>query len=322
MSSRLTIDSTNLRIRDVYALNTENGDYIQPASIPVIGDAGKIEWLSSIEFLSTISVPTLGATILELLGSVKPGLSSLSTVIHSTTTSYIRSTVAGLGSLPNGNDYISSTKANALLAGLAANYGYISATTLYDSFNHLGNMGVITSNLGVMAMFLGGQRSNLSRGYVSTMNPGQYRIYKSTLGLQGVNINASMDNTSIVTSATIDIGGYRNNIVDTSHLRLDIDANILAGFIDNNSYATTLSSFLYNVTSSRPIGDPVRVSFNNSSIPQGNVSFLLKSNDLTPFPTNLQLRHRVTIVNPASPFMLSTNIPQIGGIFATLDNTD
>lgn len=225
MSSRFTVDTTTLKVRDVFCMNS-NGDYIQPASIPVIGDFGKIQWLSSIEFLSTISVPTLSTTILNVLEAVRPGFSTMSTIITSTINITVRSTVTGLGSLPGGNDYTSSSKVNKMLDLLSFDYGYISATTLYDSLTNLGDMQQITQRIGPMVKFLSGDGSNLSRGYVSTMNPGNYRIYKSTLSYSGDSIFQNLRDGATMTSGLLDIGGYRNKLVNTSLMRIDVNANI------------------------------------------------------------------------------------------------
>lgn len=323
MSSRVTIDSTSLKVRDVFCLNKTNGDYIQPYSIPVIGDFGKIDWLSSLEFLSTISVPTGVSTsdsALNLLETISPGLSSLSTILVSTAAAITRSSITGLGSLPDGGDYISSSKLFWNITHLSLNYGYISSTNLYDCFTNLADMQQITDNLGAMAYHLGGSRSNLTGGYVSTMNPGQYKIYKSSIGLQGVNINTTLTNGGNINSGLIDIGGYRSSIVNTSHLRVDINANIQLSYAAG-SHATTFSTILVNSANSAIIGDPVRLTFNSSNATIGNLSFLIPPTALTtPFPSNLQLKH--VMANDGTTVNIRTGIPEIGGIFVTLDNTD
>jgi hypothetical protein len=323
MTSRITIDTTTLSVRDVFCYNRDTNDYIQPFSIPVIGSFGKINWYSSLEFLSTISVPTgisSSDSILNLLQTISPGLSSLSTTIVSTAAAITRSTVAGLGSLPDGNDYISSSKLNGVVGHLSLNYGYISSTTLYDCFTNLGNMRNITDFLGPMAYHLGGSASNLSGGYVSTMNPGQYKIYKSSIGLQGSNVDTSLPNGGNLNSGLIDITGYSTNIVNTSQMRIDINANIQLSYAAG-SHATTFSTILVNPDNSAVIGNPVRLTFNSSNATIGNLSFLINSTALrTPFPSNLQLKH--VMANDGTTVNIRTGIPEIGGIFVTLDNTD
>jgi hypothetical protein len=321
MSSRFTVDTTILKVRDVFCMNS-NGDYIQPASIPVIGDYGKIQWFSSIEFLSSISVPVLSTTILDVLTAIRPGFSTMSTVISSTLNISIRSTVAGLGSISGGNDYMSSSKIYNLLESLTYNYGYISATTLYDSIINLGDMQQITNTLSPMVKFLSATGSNLSGGYVSTMNPGNYRIYKSTLGLSGTNVNRTMADGEIFGSATIDIGGYSNKIVGPSHLRLDVNANIMLGYSGSGPTVTTFSTYLVNASNtSQIVGIPVSLTFTGCNAMIANLSYFLKTNDFTPFPKLIQIRHRV-VNGQSSNLSLRTQIPQIGGVFATLDNTD
>lgn len=315
MSSRLSIDSTTLKVRDVFCLNPINSDYIQPASIPVIGDAGKVRWLSSLEFLSTISVPTLSTSILDLLASIQPGFSTFSTILTSTIGSQFTSTVTGLGSV----GYVSTSYLDKTVGFLALDHGYISSTTLYDCFTNLADMHQITFKLGAMAMFLGGALSNLSGGYVSTINPGEYKIYKSTIGLQGTNVNMTLNSDANVTSGIINVAGFQNNIVNTSHMRIDVNANIQLNY-PSGSEVTTFSTFLVNPANSRIVGDPVRLTFDAGGALVTNLSFLLKSTQLTPFPANLEIHHRMN--NAGASANLVTNIPEIGGIFVTLDNTD
>jgi len=315
MSSRLSIDSTTLKVRDVFCLNPINSDYIQPGSIPVISDVGKVIWLSSLEFLSTISVPTLSTTIIGLLGSIRPGFSSFSTILTSTVGSQLTSSITGLGSV----GYVSTSYLDKTVGFLALDHGYISSTTLYDCFTNLADMDQITLKLGAMAMFLGGALSNLSGGYVSTINPGQYRIYKSTIGLQGNNLNITLNNDTNVTSGIINLAGFQNNIVNTSHMRIDVNANIQLNY-PSGSELTTFSTFLVNPANSRIVGDPVRLTFDTGGALVTNLSFILKSNQLTPFPANLEIHHRMNNTGTSANFL--TNIPEIGGVFVTLDNTD
>jgi len=317
MSSRLTVDTTTLKVRDVFCLNN-NADYIQPASIPVIGDFGKLKWFSSIEFLSSISVPVLSTTILDILASVRPGFSSMSTIFGSTTTSAFVSTVAGLGS----SEYVSTAGLNTRITQLSYNDGYISSTTLYDCFTNMADMRQITGQIGPMVKFLSGVGSNLSNGYISTMNPGNYRIYKSTMGLSGTNVNRTMTDGEIFGSATIDITGFNTKIVNSSYLRLDVNANITLGYSGNGPIVTSFSTYLVNASNpSQIVGTPVRLIFGGSNAMIGNLSYLLSSNDLVPYPSLLQIRHRL-INGAGSNASLRTQIPEVGGVFATLDNTD
>lgn len=317
MSSRLTVDTTTLKVRDVFCLNS-NGDYIQPQSIPVIGNFGKINWLSSIEFFSSISVPILSTTILDILASVRPGISSLSTAFGTAMTNGFRSTVAGLGS----SDYVSTTGLNTRITQLSYDSGYISSTTLYDCFTNMADMQQITGKIGPMVKFLSGVGSNLSGGYVSTMNPGNYRIYKSTMGLSGTNVNRTMADEEIFGSATIDITGFNTKIVNSSYLRLDVNANITLGYSGNGPLITSFSTYLVNASNpSQIVGTPVRLSFGGSNAMIGNLSYLLSSNDLVPYPNLVQIRHRL-INGVGSNASLRTQIPEVGGVFVTLDNTD
>jgi hypothetical protein len=95
-----------------------------------------------------------------------------------------------------------------------------------------------------MVKFLSGIGSNLTGGYVSTMNPGNYRIYKSTMGLSGTNVNRTMADEEIFGSATIDITGFNTKIVNSSYLRLDVNANITLGYSGNGKSPWSQSSLV------------------------------------------------------------------------------
>lgn len=302
MTSRYTVDTTSLRVRDIFAFHPKSGDIIQPGSIPVIGMSGHIDWKSSLEFLSTISVPTLSTSILGILTAVQPGLSSLSTLYFSTMTASIGSTIDGLGSLRNGNDYISSSKLSYKLAHLAGDYTYISSTRLYDCIGRLGNLNTIDD------MFD-------ARGYVSTVNPGEYRIYQSSLGLaEGQPINTPIG-TEVVVGARIDIRGYTNHIVNSSKMRIDVNTNLTMTF--PTSAQRTLSTFL-TLIGTTPIADPVVVTYSGTSAYLPNVSFIINNPPLTT-ATYLTLNF---ITDSVTVGTLNTMIPKVGGIHVMLDNTD
>lgn len=276
MSSRISLDTTSLTVRDVFCLNN-NAAFIQPISIPVPGANGKLQWLSSVEFLSTISVPTTSTSLLNYIQQVGSTFSTLSTMFNVSTTLFINSTIKGLGSIPNGNDYLSSSALVYQFKNLATNYGY-----------------------------------------VSTVNAGNYRIYKSSLRLQGTNIATTMANGANVASGSLGLGGYVSKIVNTSQMRIDVNANIQIGYTAGSAL-TTFSTVLVNTANSQIVGDPVSLTFNATNALVANLSFILNSTQLTPFPTTLQLRHVLPVGDQLN---VTTNIPQTGGIFVTLDNTD
>lgn len=253
MSSRISLDTTSLTVRDVFCLNN-NAAFIQPISIPVPGVNGKLQWLSSVEFLSTISVPTTSTSLLNYIQQVGSTFSTLSTMFNVSSTTFINSTIIGLGSI----------------------------------------------------------------GYVSTVNPGNYKIYKSSLGLQGNNIATTMANGATVPSGSIGLGGFGSTVVNTSHMRIDVNANIQVSY-DASGALTTFSTVLINPANSQIVGDPVSLTFNSSNALIANLSFLLNSGQLTPFPNILQISHVLPVGNNLN---VKTNIPQVGGIFVTLDNTD
>jgi hypothetical protein len=322
MSSRFTIDTNILRIRDVFAYNPKNADFIQPASVPVMGLNGMLLWKSSLEFLSSISVPSFSTNILGILELIQPGLSSLSTAQALN----LASTVAGLGS----SGYVSTSGLNFRIDHLSVDHGYISSTTLFDCFNYLADMKYITGNttpghltgFGPMGMFPPGEGKLYSaRGYVSTLNPGEYRIYRSTIGLSPSDnlVNNLITNTSNLTSAIIDIGGYTQHFVNSSKMRIDINANLTLALTGGGNYATTISSFL--VSGGNQVGTPVRLTYSNANVSMTNLSFLLNQDQLTPGLTSLELHHVMSNVGGLTGTM-NTFIPEIGGVHVTLDNTD
>jgi hypothetical protein len=309
MSSRFTVDTTYLKIRDVFAFNANSGEVIQRDSVPVIGDDGHLDWKSSLEFISTISVPTLSSTVLSVLSRIQPGLSTLSTVYFSTTTAFLTSTVQGLGSLPNGNDYVSSSKLLSQIARLSGDYGYISSTKLFECINRLGNLNTIGPILNVGSNFS-------ARGYVSTLNPGEYKIYQSSILNQGANfVNTAINNAAVLTITDIDIGGYTSHIVESSKMRIDVNTNML--ITHPTSIQRNFSTFITRNQGNIAIGSPVVVNYNATSISLPNMTFQLNYADLTGFSGPLQLK----CLTDSSGF-INTLLPTVGGIHITLDNTD
>jgi hypothetical protein len=308
MSSRFTVDTTYLKIRDVFAFNANSGEVIQRDSVPVIGDGGHIDWKSSLEFISTISIPTLSTNIVGALSLIQPGLSSLSTVYFSTTTSFIQSTVAGLGSLPNGNGYVSTSKLYNTVDHLTGQYGYVSSTMLYDCIRSLGNLSQIGGFLRLPTL------GNI--GYVSTINPGEYTIYQSTLQLNGSNAsNIAIDNTTEFLLTTINIGGYMSHLVGPSKMRIDITTNLTL----THSTSSQREFELYLAQGEFPIGIPVIINYTGTSVYLPTASFLLKTTDIIGSGGTLQL---FCYSDSISQGILNTLIPTIGGIHITLDNTD
>jgi hypothetical protein len=311
MSSKITLDTTTLLIRDLIVINPDTEQGVPDNYIPVIGRQGLVGWKDPYEFLSTVSIPTLSNSFIGMLEMIRPGLSSLSTAFYSTLTTTMTSTVAGLGSI----GYVSTSKLHETIRRLGDD-GYISSTTLFNCINHLGNL----TNLAATLKFTDGVTRNFGNvGYVSTLNPGEYKIYQSSLGLQGNNLDTVAINTGqIRESVVIDIGGFSRHIVGSSKMKIDINTNI---WITNPTSAlTTVSTFLMTnplpnpLTS--PVGLPVVMSYTSNTTSLGNISFLLNSNDIRNNAT-LKLCHSI---NRAGT--LTTTIPTVGGIHITLDNTD
>jgi hypothetical protein len=301
MASRFTLDTNILRIRDVFAFNPSNADFIQPLQIPIMGNKGQLKWYSSIELLSSISVPTTNTNVLDLLQQIQPGLSSISTYI-------------GEG------DFVTQATLDETVTQLSFTYKYISNTTLYDCFVNLGDMQVIGNELGPMIT-----GSNLSGGYVSTVNPGEYRTYYSTVDNTGVNIMAhDVANTgSNYSTAIFSLAGYSAKRLPYSKMSVDIHTNMNVNFYDGICDTWTISSFLLNQATGAIVGRPEVADFppNYSNANIGSVKFFLNSNDLTPFPNVVRLCHRITTPIDSN-CDLSTGVPRKNGIFVTLDNTD
>jgi len=203
---------------------------------------------------------------------------------------------------------------------LSGTYHYISATTLYDCISYLGQLNTIGNQCGPMSLI----GSNFSGGYVSTLHPGEYKTYTSTIPLFGSNLfHTPLTNNVGVTSATISLQGFSNHIVSTSKMILDINTNLNLQFPNGLTSTCYFSTVLLNPLNNRQVGLPVTQTFvsTNSNVWLGNMKFLLEYTDLHPFVGNLQLTHK--LYNGANDSnQCTTNIPNIQGIFVTLDNKD
>jgi hypothetical protein len=317
MASRNTLDTNLLRIRSVTAFNPITSEFIQPAQIPVIGDQGALKWMSSLQFLSSISVPRVSCSVLDILNTVQPGISTMSTIGGSTIRSYLTSTVAGLGT----SSYISTSYLNAELDRLSMNHGYyISTTTLYDVILSLSNMSRIDS-LGPIPRATNWARL-MTGGYVHTMNPGSYTRYQSSLR-GGNQMTIPMNQNFAYPGATLDMGGYKNKFVNTSKLTLDIFNGATVTFAGGATAETAVSTFITSTgTLGYVFGDPVVY-----SIPTGTTSFSIPMTrfyippsriNLNNIPNSLTIGYRANVANAT----LYENVPTIGGLFVTLDNTD
>jgi hypothetical protein len=275
--------------------------------IPVIVGQGLVGWKEPYEFLSTVSIPTLSNSFMGMLEMIRPGLSSLSTAFYSTLTSTMTSTVSGLGS----SGYVSSSKLYDRIQRLGE-VGYISSTTLFNCINNLGNL----TNLAATLKFTDGVTRNFGNvGYVSTLHPGEYKIYQSSLALQGNNLSGSIvQPRQIAQSAVIDIGGFSRHIVGSSKMKIDINTNL--GITHSGAAQTVMSTFLMTNTLTAPVGLPVVISYNKDNASMANTSFLLNSNDIRN-NTKLKLCHYLDRTGT-----ITTTVPDVGGIHITLDNTD
>jgi hypothetical protein len=317
MSARFTVDTNILRIRNVIALNPQTDAFIPSYTVPMTGEKGCVCWYSGLDFLSSISVPTLSTNVRNVIETIIPGLSTYSTIVGSSINLGLASTTAGLGSA----GYASTTYIESKITQLSQTYRYISATTLYECFKNLANMQKITDELGPMALI---NVPSLANGYVSTINPGQYTLLTSSMGLLGSNLQAMpFNNLSNLTAAQVDIAGYSSRIVNTSKMTVDIMPNATMTWDSALGGTAYVSTFLTQVGANTPIGTPVtfEVPAGTTSLPLSQLRFLLSPTNLTPWPGALQLH--ITQSNAADTLgTVTTNVGKNGGIFVTLNNMD
>ena len=263
-------------------MNHKTDAFVDYDSFPVIGNDGLILWKTPLEFLAGISC--LNTTALQLLESIQPGFSTLSTNFTRARDRMLASTVTGVG-----NSYISSSFLEKKCRELSIEYGYISTTSFYDCVKGLPRLNTITQSIGPMIMFLQAIGSNYnSSGYVSTIHPGGFHNYYSTLGFTGGLNNVNID--SGIQSLSLDLGGFE--VLDSSKMRLDINANVSVTYTNPpqpQSMVTAFSTFLHNGT--RPVGIPVVVNYSNLTFAMSRFTYFLTAADLG---TSLGLRHRIT----------------------------
>lgn len=337
MTSRASYDINILRARDIYVINPSTQAFIEPFQIPMVYESGKLKWFSTLEFFSSLSIPSVSSSVLQILESVQPGISTMSTITASTTAQFLISTVGGLGS----SEYVSTSGLDWTVTILSGVYKYISATTLYDVIGNLGDLG----RIGGLPNPMGLINSNFTAGYgyVSTMSVGEYRIYKSSIGfvagldqLNLTNLNTTtMPNNTPVASAVIPIAGFSSHFVSTSRLIVDVMVNMRLNIAGGLSNAATVSSVLTSNGYVTPLGDPVLndIPAGQSNVTLGSLRFMLSPMELAPnpllpvppgssvYPEALELKHIVT-TSDGQTVAANTFIGKQNGIWVTLDNTD
>ena len=130
MTSKISYDTNLLRVRELYAVNKTTNDFIQPFAVPITGNQGEVLWFSTIEFLSTITIPPTNIPLVDLLDQIQPGLSSLSTQngrLFSTNTSTLTSRL--VSSVANSTPPNFSTPMYSTVAGLGS-AGYLSTVNI------------------------------------------------------------------------------------------------------------------------------------------------------------------------------------------------
>ena len=280
-----TLDTNIIKIRDVFAMNSKTGAFIDYDSFPVIGDKGHLTWKTPLELLGSISY--LSTTVIELLESIQPGLSTLSTNFTKDFNSMLVSTVNGLR-----ETYVRSSDLFRKITDLTIECGYMSTTSFYSCVERLSYLYSITENVSPMIIFLQANGSNLSgAGYVSTINPGSFHNYYSTLGFTGGLNNTVIGGTGIE-SLSLDLGGFQ--FLACSKMRIDINANVSVNYTNPpqpQSVVTSFSTFLYK---NGPIGTPVVVNYSNLNFTMSRFTYFLTAADLSTGPFIVGLRHRIT----------------------------
>ncbi len=328
MASKFTYDTNILRIREVFAINPQKQDFIQPFEIPMIYTEGRLKWWSTIEFLSAISVPSASTSVLNLLEAIQPGLSSLSTAVYSTLAEALPSTVAGLGTA----GYVSTSYLQNAINQLSYVNQYISATTLYDVIANLGNLAIIGGLVNPMSMI--GSNFTSGYGYISTSHLTKYGLLESSIGWTGSNErfttianNAANGSNSIV----VPMNWYSTQIVSSTQLTIDVFTNMLVtpasggpeGFVST----VYLSSFFTRTGYNTPLGEPVtlEIPYGVSSYTVGSLRFPFTEQtlrqDIVPYgyPPSLQLKFRQSN-DSAQDIAITTAIPTKSGVFVTLNN--
>jgi hypothetical protein len=246
----------------------------------------------------------------------------MSSITASTVASHLVSTVKGLGT----SLYVSTTYLENELDFLSLRHGYyISSTTLYDVITNLSNLQYIKGGYGTIGLgpipTANFDRPDLTGGYVYTQNPGYYKRYQSSL-LGGTQDTYSMvANTNFYTSL-IDIGGYVPNFVNTSKLTVDVFNGATVTFNGGAAAGTSFSTFLLSTNTVGMVGEPVvyKVSTTATSISIPATRFYIPQSklNLANIPASLTVGYRTNATNAT----LFENVPTVGGLFVTLDNTD
>jgi hypothetical protein len=303
------VDTSLLTVRNVTAYNSkERQTHILSNSAPAIDSIGYLKWKNSFEFVRDMQEfsPTY---------TIQPGLSSVITPADENIKNLLQSTFAGL---PN-TGYLNSGGFEKYLKNVTYTYGYIQSSSLNDCINRLTKLEDITRYVPPMVKFIRSSGNVFEPiSYIQTENPGKYRIHTSTLGLQGSNlINTPINNSGVITSGIIDIGGYSNLIIPgVSKMRIDVNIGL------EHTTLGTFSTFLCSTdvslgTPVETLGTPVVVNYlTPPAAPIGKITYFLTAADFINTPNKLWIGHRGNVTNA------TTAIPSFGGIHVTLNNMD
>jgi hypothetical protein len=317
MTSRISFETNLLRIHEVFCYNPRNNTAIASNSFPKTSADGRLVWLSSLELLSSIQYPTSNTNLLDFLSTIPVQFSTFSTLIYSSVNSFgssLTSTVDGLGTA----GYVSSQTLDYRLTNFVFDEELVTASSMYTIINNFGNMNTLST------LFpLNIQPYGFKGGYISTLFPGEYRTYYSTVGFGGSNLyNQSFNNASNTGSVVVDISGYSNHIVSTSKMSIDIFPNMTLDVSGGLNFPASLSSFLTYNGAKKGLANVIQPRIGVSNVNIGSLRYLLTWNDLYPtYPSSLTLTHRFLTADNQTG-VLNTFTPIQGGIFVTLDNTN
>jgi hypothetical protein len=246
--SRTTLDTSYLRIREVFAINPQNKDFIKPLQIPSIGANGQLVWYSSLQLLSSISIPTTSCSVLDILTTVQSGISTLSTIQSSTLNYAFPSTVEGLVY----SGYATQGYVQNQTSLLSQDKKYISATTLYDVITHLADMRWITDNAGPMGLIGGPHNqygSNLSGGYISS-----FSLFSTVAGLGSSGYVSSLGGEVEEAFVSTTIGLGSSGYVSTASLTSTVYGieNVYIGALGNTLRVDAVNGNDYLASAASP----------------------------------------------------------------------
>ena len=174
MTSRVTLDTYSLRIRELIAINPATQDPVPPNQILYTSSLGEVLYTSTSQLLSSIII---NSTTAELIAqSVQPGLSTLSTNTSrsfSTTTSTIGGTIVA------SNSYVNNLPISSILTSTVRGLG---------SAGYISSLDVVVPSFKTNAIIL--KQDNPST-IITNMFIGNCIDYGSSMWMMGGQMNVS-----------------------------------------------------------------------------------------------------------------------------------